>query len=404
MQSNNKSDGFRTLLPPLQTSQTPKIPPPPPPPPLPPPPPPHNNNNNNFITQYCARFGETSTNFNNQVALFHCSDSSSSNNSSEDEFSTSKFTFANFVTHSLTTNRASILPTSQASISLNPRELDFVVKLLPYLDDKFRVTKSLIIYGFPTPLTEDKISSDNEEMLADIRLVEAVNNSMSRIQMLEAKALQCRNTARVAMKANNEKLAVTHMRRAKSYELEALKVAQSLHNVESMLNSFRSLRNNVKLAEVYSIANKAFKLARGDLDASDVAEILDDVKEEMDESAAIGEALGVAGDLNLADGVTEEELDGDLAALMGEIELEEAALPLDKKKDEKIDIPSESKTNMPKADPVVSMSTSEAKPTREEPVTPEAPKKSPTLIPTTAERMMSTGPIRVPVKKQPVLE
>jgi len=113
------------------------------------------------------------------------------------------------------------------------------------------------------------------------------------------------------------KAAMVCMKRKKMYEAEILKIQGAQMTLEQQAMALESSAMNQQTIEAMQIGAKAMQQARGNKDADDVGEIMDNIQEEMQVSEEIASQLAQP----LGDEMDEDELMAELNELE-ELELE----------------------------------------------------------------------------------
>ena len=248
---------------------------------------------NDFPSLYAASFSSSSITFNNQIPLFH---------------SSSSFTFSSFITYCLTSDSLSLFSTTFASLTVPPHIVNYLALALQNYEAKFRVTESLVVYGSSSSTTN--ATNEDDIILADVNLTSAITLVQSKINSLSNLENQTKSKAVLAKKANNPSLALLLLKRSKLYSAEILKLSTQVENLHLSLGALRSLQTNAKLVEVFKLAKDGLAAAREGLTVEDVDDVMIDLKEELDEAAAIDNAMkgGVEGEVGFGGEFDEEEL------------------------------------------------------------------------------------------------
>ena len=98
--------------------------------------------------------------------------------------------------------------------------------------------------------------------------------------------------ARAKLRAKDKRGAMVCLKRKKMFENELTKLAGSRWTLEQQIVQLEATVTTMEVARNMEYGKEAMRAARGGMDADDVADTMDDIREEMDEANAIGDLLG----------------------------------------------------------------------------------------------------------------
>ena len=125
-----------------------------------------------------------------------------------------------------------------------------------------------------------------------LKLRSTVETLEKRQVHLDKKIEQQTKEAKEKMGKKDKRGALYCLKRKKMFENELTKLAGSRWTLEQQIVQLEATVTTMEVARNMEYGKEAMRAARGGMDADDVADTMDDIREEMDEANAIGDLLG----------------------------------------------------------------------------------------------------------------
>jgi len=154
-----------------------------------------------------------------------------------------------------------------------------------------------------------KDSKFNDTDIAVLKLKISIANLETTIEELEQKISKKRIEIKIAIKDSSRSKAKIILKQVKHLDLDLEKKMTSVENLRQVLESIQDVKDNKKVIETLKSAKKALHEETKDQDIDKIQDLVDDIKNLVETTEEISEALNPVSDSTEADKSLEMELE-----------------------------------------------------------------------------------------------
>ena len=176
----------------------------------------------------------------------------------------------------------------------------------------------------------------NDPTATIVQLRESMVTLSKREEHIQKKADNAVETAKKKLQAKDKKGALFCMKQKKMYESEVEKIMNSKMTLETQIMSLETQIQNIETYKAMQAGRNAMQQVRKGVDVDNVDDLMDDIKDEMQQAEEIGQAMAQPVDnldydedelLNELNGLEELDLEEKMLSPAAELQLPDAPLP-----------------------------------------------------------------------------